>query len=118
MRSLAIIAVLALGACGQGADAPPTTPDVDPNLAMNTALVQHQCSNCHASDYARVGPAMKDVATVLSPQTAETTARLKAAILQGSKGKWGEAIMPPQAQVSPAQADELVKAIFATAPKP
>jgi cytochrome c551/c552 len=113
VRTTVLIATLILAGCGSAKDAGPTTPDVDANLAMNTMLVQHQCSNCHAADYARVGPAMKDVAAVIGPATPESLARLRKAILEGTKGQWGEAIMPPQHQVSPADADTFAAAILA-----
>jgi cytochrome c551/c552 len=88
------------------------TPDTDRYLAVNTLLVANACSNCHASDYARVGPSMKDVADVLGGDTSENRARLRDAILNGAKGKWGEAVMPPQKQVAADKVDAIAAAIL------
>ena len=118
-RAWIIGALALLAGCGKpAAERGPDRPDVDPNLALNTLLVNHQCSNCHASDYARVGPSMKDVAAVLAPQGDAGRQRIRTAILNGAKGNWGEAVMPPQRQVTPAEADALAAAILATAPSP
>jgi len=91
--------------------------DRDPYLAMNRQLVANGCHFCHGADYARVGPAMKDVAAVYANQGAQGAATLKESIAKGSKGKWGPATMPPQHQVTPQRADALVSAILALAPK-
>jgi cytochrome c551/c552 len=111
-----LTAMLALAGCGGGSADAPTgapTPDTDRFLAMNTILVANSCSNCHASDYARVGPSMKDVAAVLGGDTPQSRTRLREAILNGSKGKWGEAIMPAQKQVAPDKVDAIVATILA-----
>ena len=100
---------------GCGAKTP--NPDTDPYLEMNTLLVGNACSNCHAADYPRVGPSMKDVAAALAAGTPADRERLKTAIVQGTKGNWGEAIMPVQKQVTPEQADKLTDAILALAKK-
>jgi cytochrome c551/c552 len=110
---LSLIGVAALSGCSrEGAP----DPDRDPFLAVNTLLVNNACSNCHASDYPRVGPSMKDVAAVVGKPTPEALARITDGIVKGTKGQWGEAIMPPQKQVSPEAANELARAILALAP--
>lgn len=91
--------------------------DRDPYLAMNRQLVANGCHFCHGADYARVGPAMKDVAIVYAGQGDQASALLKESIAKGSKGKWGPAVMPPQHQVTPSRAQALVSAILALAPK-
>ena len=118
--SLAAIAVLS--AChgplhtADSAGAP--RPDIDPYLAVTKVLVAHGCSNCHAADYARVGPAMTDVASIYAGQPG-APALLATSIVNGAKGKWGEAMMPPQHQVTPAEAQDIVRTILATkAPVP
>jgi cytochrome c551/c552 len=86
--------------------------DRDPYLAMNRQLVAHGCQLCHASDYPRVGPAMRDVAQA-ALQDPATRARLKESIMKGTKGHWGAAVMPAQQQVTPQDADAIVAAILA-----
>jgi cytochrome c551/c552 len=118
-KQLAVAAALAILLFGcSKKDAGPPRPDINPNLALQTMLVDHACSNCHAVDYTRVGPSMKDVASVLSPPTPEVRARLRKAILEGTKGNYGFAIMPPQKQVTPADADKLVDAILGAGNSP
>ncbi|WP_313803704.1 c-type cytochrome [Sphingobium sp.] len=114
---LVLLSVLALlSACGSGR--PPVEergaerPDRDLFLAMNRMLVAHGCSNCHAADYARVGPAMRDVATVYEKATDADRQRLRDAILHGTKGRWGMAIMPAQQQVTAEQASAIVDQIL------
>ncbi len=110
-----LMSAVSLAACSrEGAP----NPDKDPHLAMNTLLVANACSNCHASDYPRVGPSMKDVAASLGESSPENIARIKDSMVKGVKGKWGEAVMPVQKQVTPEAADEIATAIQALAPKP
>jgi cytochrome c len=119
---MAMTIVLALlGGCRKDMQAPvpqaadmtgAPDPDRDPYLAMNILLVRNACSNCHAADYPRVGPAMKDVAVLYAADSAART-RLAGEIINGTRGKWGEAAMPPQHQVSASAAGELVTAILA-----
>ena len=111
-RMWAMAALVLLAGCGKAREQGPPRPDVDPHLALNTLLVNHQCSNCHASDYARVGPPLLTVGQVLGPQGQAGRLRLRTAILNGAKGNWGEAVMPPQHQVTAADADELTSAIL------
>jgi cytochrome c551/c552 len=91
--------------CQSGAG---SSQDRDPYLAMDTLLVANACSNCHAADYQRVGPSMRDVAAAVDdPQ------RLIGSILNGRKEGWGAAVMPPQHQVNSEQARALAEAILA-----
>lgn len=109
--ALALGATLALSACQQRATS--AQQDKNPYLRMDTLLVRNACSNCHASDYARVGPAMTQVAAIRGPDTPESRKLLRDMILNGTKGAWGEAVMPKQQQVTPQAADELAQAILA-----
>ena len=114
--------VLTLGACHRSAapsapvadTAGPPKPDVDPYLATTTMLVDHACSNCHAADYARVGPAMTDIAAAFPNASVGDKLRLRISIVQGSTGKWGDAIMPPQKQVKAEEVDQIIDTILAT----
>jgi len=86
----------------------------DPYLAMNKQLVAHGCHFCHAPDYARVGPSMRDVATAYAANGPAGVAQLKESITKGAKGHWGPAVMPPQLQVKPEDLDALIATIMAT----
>jgi cytochrome c len=69
------------------------------------------CLNCHAIDSKRVGPAYKDVAQKYAGQ-ADASAKLAAKVIQGGGGAWGGMAMPPNPQVSPDEAKQLVQWIL------
>ena len=65
------------------------------------------CLACHAVDKKVVGPAYKDVAAKYKgDKTAE--AKLIEKVQKGGTGVWGQIPMPPNPQVSPAEAKTLV----------
>ena len=67
---------------------------------------KNNCLACHAVDKKIVGPAYQDVAKKYAGQAdAETT--LAKSIKAGGSGKWGPIPMPPQAQLSDADAKTL-----------
>ena len=99
---------LLLGGCDRWSAA----QDRDPLLEINTLLVANACSNCHASDYARVGPSMLDVSAARGPDSPEARKALAGKLLNGTKGSFGLAIMPPQKQLSEQKADELARVIL------
>ena len=65
------------------------------------------CLACHAVDKKVVGPAFKDIAAKYKgDKTAE--AKLIEKVQKGGTGVWGQIPMPPNPQVSPAEAKTLV----------
>lgn len=92
MKQLAAIALLAFSATGAGANA---------DLAK-----KNNCLACHAADKKIVGPAYQDVAKKYAGQT-DAEATLAKNIKAGGSGKWGPIPMPPQAQLSDADAKAL-----------
>lgn len=67
---------------------------------------KNNCLACHAVDKKIVGPAYQDVAKKYAGQAdAETTVMKN--IKTGGSGKWGPIPMPPQAQLSDADAKAL-----------
>ncbi|KFB69435.1 c-type cytochrome [Candidatus Accumulibacter vicinus] len=67
------------------------------------------CLACHATDKKVVGPSYKDVA---KKYTAKDEAMLAEKVIKGSKGVWGPVPMPPNATVTPDEANKLVKWIL------
>lgn len=66
------------------------------------------CMACHAVNGKLVGPALKDIAAKYAgDKNAEAT--LAAKVVKGSSGIWGAMPMPPNPQVSEAEARTLVK---------
>jgi cytochrome c len=67
---------------------------------------KNNCLACHAVDKKIVGPAYQDVAKKYAGQ-ADAEAVLAKSIKAGGSGKWGPIPMPPQAQLSDADAKAL-----------
>lgn len=76
--------------------------------SADQALAQkNACMSCHSVDKKVVGPAFKDVAKKYAgDKTAE--AKLLAKVKTGGKGVWGEIPMPPNPQVSDADAKKII----------
>lgn len=71
------------------------------------------CLACHATDKKLVGPSYKDVAAKYAGQK-DAAATLATKIQKGGVGAWGQVPMPPNPQVSDAEAKTLVEWILAT----
>jgi len=69
---------------------------------------QKNCMSCHSVDAKLVGPAYKDVAKKYAGQK-DAEDRLVQKVLKGGNGVWGVTSMPPNAQVTEAEARVLVK---------
>lgn len=70
------------------------------------------CVSCHEMEFRKVGPSFKEVAEKLH-DTPDAATLLAKRIREGGSGTWGSAMMPPQAQVSEEQAQQLAKDILA-----
>ena len=78
----------------------------------NKALADKQgCLGCHAAATKLVGPAYREVAAKYVGD-ANAGAALAQSIRNGVAGKWGELPMPPQKQVSEADAKKLARWIL------
>ncbi|MBC7711564.1 MAG: c-type cytochrome [Rhizobacter sp.] len=74
-------------------------------------LVKSNCLACHNIDKNLNGPKLKDVAEKYA-NDATATERLAKKIKSGGTGVWGEDMMPPQAQLTDANALILAKYIL------
>ena len=74
--------------------------------ASNDLAKKNNCLSCHAVDKKLVGPAYQDVAKKYAGQ-ADAEATVAKNIKAGGSGKWGPIPMPPQAQLSDADAKTL-----------
>jgi len=92
MKKLAIFALVALAT---------STVFANADLAK-----KNNCLACHAVDKKIVGPAYQDVAKKYAGQ-ADAEATVMKNIKTGGSGKWGPIPMPPQAQLSDADAKAL-----------
>lgn len=96
---------------------PPTGHDAGgPQFSSEIAalVTAKQCLACHQVDKASVGPAYLDVAMRYRGDAA-APARLQAKLKSGGAGAWGEIPMPPQAAVTDAEGETLIRAILGLA---
>ena len=83
------------------------------SASANPALAaKHGCLGCHAAATKLVGPSYAEVAAKYGK---DATAALAKSIREGGAGKWGEMAMPPQPQVSDADAKRLAAWILSGA---
>ena len=80
-------------------------------LADYDLLVKSNCLACHNIDKNLNGPKLKDVAQKYANDTTAAE-RIARKIKAGGSGVWGEDMMPPQAQLSDADALILAKYIL------
>lgn len=81
-------------------------------VSADQALAQkNACMTCHSVDKKIVGPAYMDVAKKYAGDKT-AAAKLIAKVKTGGKGVWGQVPMPPNPQVSDADAKKLVEWIL------
>lgn len=97
MKKLGLVAALALGIAAM------------PAMANEELAKKHACTACHGIDKKLVGPAYKDVA---KKYDAKAEGALVEKVKKGSVGVWGQVPMPPNSNVSDADAKTLVKWIL------
>ena len=85
-----------------------------PALASPALASKHGCLGCHAAATKLVGPAYQEVAARYADDKNAAT-MLMQSIRSGGSGKWGDMAMPPQKQVSEADAKRLATWILAGA---
>jgi cytochrome c len=81
------------------------------NAAAQALMQKDGCSACHAIDKKVIGPAYQDVAAKYKGDK-DAMAKLAAKVKKGGSGVWGPIPMPPNAQVSDADIDNLVSWIL------
>lgn len=69
------------------------------------------CVACHHVERKMIGPAYKAVAERYVKDDAAVP-KLSEKVIKGGVGSWGQTPMPPQASVTPAEAETLVKWIL------
>ncbi len=82
-----------------------------PAAASPRQVEKNGCLGCHAAATKLVGPAFRDVAAKYRDDP-EAVAKLTQSIRNGGAGRWGEMAMPPQPQVSAADAAAIAKWIL------
>jgi cytochrome c len=82
-----------------------------PACASEELFKKSNCLACHALEQRRVGPSMKEVAVKYNGDAGAADVLAKK-IREGGVGVWGQMPMPPQAQVSEADAKVLADYIL------
>ncbi|NWG40124.1 MAG: c-type cytochrome [Hydrogenophilaceae bacterium] len=82
-----------------------------PVLASEELAQKHGCMACHGVDKKLVGPAFKDIAVKYKAEKGAVTL-LARHVRGGSKGVWGNAVMPPQAGISDDNLGKVVRWIL------
>lgn len=83
--------------------------------ALQTLMQRNNCTACHQVDKRKYGPHFKEVAVRYAGDP-KAVATLAAKIKAGGSGVWGEDPMPPQPQVSDADARSMAELIMALKP--
>lgn len=78
---------------------------------LQTLLQRNNCTACHMVDKRKYGPKLVEIATKYADDAAAVD-KLATKIKQGGSGVWGDDIMPPQPQVSDADARTLAQLIL------
>jgi len=79
---------------------------------LKVLLQRNNCTACHMIDKRKYGPQLNEVAEKYAGE-AGAAKKLAAKIRAGGTGVWGEDIMPPQQQVSKADALTMAEYILA-----
>lgn len=74
-------------------------------------LVVHGCTGCHADDSRLVGPSFREVAAKYAGGA--EVSRLVRKVREGGAGIWGQVPMPAMPQLTPADAEALVRHVLA-----
>lgn len=74
-------------------------------------LDEYGCYTCHAFDQAGIGPSLLAIAERYAASP-EITPELARRIMEGTSGAWGNEMMGPNFDVSPAEAEALVNYIL------
>lgn len=83
-----------------------------PVQADQELMLKKNCSACHYVDKRKYGPSFQQVAAKYAEQKGAAEMLAKK-IRRGGTGVWGQDVMPPQPQVSAAEAMLLAKFVLA-----
>lgn len=86
------------------------------NEQLKKLMLANNCFACHQIDKRKYGPNFTEVASKYA-RDKSVIATLATKIKNGGTGVWGEDVMPPQAQVSEADATTMAELILSLKPK-
>ena len=86
------------------------------NEQLKKLMLANNCLACHQIDKRKYGPNFYEIADKYG-NSSSMIAMLAVKIKAGGRGVWGEDMMPPQAQVSDADAKTMAELILSLKPK-
>ena len=86
------------------------------NDQLKKLMLANNCLACHQIDKRKYGPNFYEIASKYGNSNS-MIATLAVKIKAGGKGVWGEDMMPPQAQVSEADAKTMAELILSLKPQ-
>jgi cytochrome c len=84
-------------------------------VQLQTLMQRNNCTACHLIDKRKYGPNFNEVAVRYAADN-EAVTKLAARIRAGGSGVWGEDMMPPQPNVSEADARTIAELVLALKP--
>ena len=93
-----------------------TKPAQAENDQLKKLMLANNCLACHQIDKRKYGPNFHEIANKYGNSNA-MIAMLAVKIKAGGQGVWGEDMMPPQAQVSEADANTMAELILSLKPQ-
>jgi len=93
-----------------------TQPAQAQNDQLKKLMLTNNCMACHMIDKRKYGPQFDEISSKYIGNKAAVET-LAAKIKAGGTGVWGDDYMPPQAQVSDADAKTIAELILALKPK-
>ena len=110
LNSLRVAGVLLVGLFGF------TQPAQAQNDQLKKLMLTNNCMACHMIDKRKYGPQFDEISSKYIGNKAAVET-LAAKIKAGGTGVWGDDYMPPQPQVSDADAKTIAELILALKPK-
>ena len=92
-----------------------TKPVYAENEQLTKLMLTNNCLACHQIDKRKYGPQFDEIPAKYISDAAAVT-KLAAKIKAGGTGVWGEDVMPPQPQVTDANAKIMAELIMALIP--
>jgi cytochrome c len=75
------------------------------------AMMASNCMNCHAFDSKLIGPSFKEISEMYRSDTTKMSQLVKH-VREGSRGVWGDVVMPTHPELSMSETEEMVRWIL------
>lgn len=113
-RTLGVFLILAGANAAFAQDA---ANESDSDAPLKQLMQKNSCTACHYVDKRKYGPNFLEVSKKYEKADKTTLSRLIKKMRAGGAGVWGEDPMPPQPQLSQADAQQMLVLMLALKPK-